>query len=127
MKTMTLGAMFLPDGAIPLLLVLSALMMIIGLRKLAGGLAALAILGAIFPIFEPMFDAVLAALPAWVSLLVLAIMVGAVLGALGLGKFLRLALAHAVGILLADAIRFLWVLPFRAIRLVFRLIVRRAR
>ena len=127
MKMMTLGAMFLPDEVFPLLLVLSGLMMIIGLRKLAGGLAAFAIFGAMLPIFGPIFDAVFDALPAWVSWLVLGSMVLAILGAIGLGKLLGIALAHTVGILLADAIRFFWLLPFRAIGFVFRLIVGRAR
>lgn len=67
---MPLAALFLPAAASPLVLVLSGLMLTIGLRKLAGRLAALAILVPMFPIFEPMFDAVLDALPFWLSWLV---------------------------------------------------------
>jgi hypothetical protein len=125
MNAMTLGALFLPQAAVPLLFVIGAMMLIIGLRRLAGALILLSIVCAVAPASEPLFDSLLQALPAWVSWLVLAILAGTVAGALGLGPFLRYLLAHILGTLIADIIRFLWLLPFRAIGLVFRLITRR--
>jgi hypothetical protein len=106
MKTMALATLFLPAAASPLVLLLSGSMLIIGLRRLAGRLAALAILVAMFPIIEPMLDVVLDALPLWLSWLVPASIVLLILSALGLGTFLHRTLASTVGIFLAAAIWF---------------------
>ena len=79
------------------------------------------------PAFMPLLDAVLQELPGWVSWLLLLGFVGFVLSALGLGRFMHNALAHTVGVLLADVIRFIFLLPFRAIAFLYRAIAGRGR
>lgn len=125
MKALAIGLTFLPLEALPLLIALAGLSMILGLRRLAGGIGALVLVIALTPALDPIIDATLAELPAWVSWALLAGAVVAVFSALGLGRFMGTVLAHTCGILLADAIRFFFLLPFRGIGFLFRLLTRR--
>ena len=127
MKAISLGAMLLPPEAMAILLILAGLLLVLGMRRIAGILALLAIVGAMMPALAPILDAALEELPVWVSLLLLAGFVVFVLQALGLSKFAREALAHATGILLADLIRLVFSLPFRAVAFLFRVLTGRGR
>jgi len=118
--------LWLPDEAMPLVIVGIGLALILGLIR---GRAALGLLGAVALILlsGPFMDALLDALPAWFLLLVL-LVVAMVLfrGALSLLLGARAA-DEAVGSLTADVIRagfrllfLLLCLPFRILWWVFR-------
>ena len=65
-------SMFLPDAAIPVLMVLGGMLMIVGLRRLGVALYVSALGMAIAPAFvEPIADL----LPGWALLLLMAVMV----------------------------------------------------
>lgn len=96
MKTLGLATMFMPTEALLPLLVLAGLFWTLSLRKVAGTLIVIVLIGAASPLFEGLF----ATMPGWFFALFLA---GIVLAFAG--RFLRDVLAHACGELLAGGIR----------------------
>lgn len=96
MKALSFGSMFLPSEALLPLLVLAGLFWTLSLRKIAGSLIVIVLLGAASPLFEGLF----ADMPGWFFVL---FFFGLVLAFAG--RFLRDVLAHAFGELLAGGIR----------------------
>ena len=116
---------FLPDEALPLLIVGVALALIIGLLT---GRAALIILGLLIliPILTPFVEALLGAMPAWIALVILVIVAIWILRGLAtlfLGS--SRAADHMVASVAADVVRLIVVclfLPFRMVGWIFRTI-----
>jgi uncharacterized membrane protein YozB (DUF420 family) len=102
-----------PDSALPLVLVAAAFLLILGFRRTAGGLFAVALL---LPVLGPFVEALIDALPPWVTLLIGVIVVLMLLQLLASVFIGRRAAAHMVGILAADVVRLVvlcLLLPFR--------------
>lgn len=108
-----------PDSALPLVIVLLALGLIVGLIKPR---AAFSIIGffVLSILMAPLFDAIFSMLPWWLTLLIgvgFAVAIARALIGLLLGRH---ATDHMVGILAADVVRGL----FRAVLLPLRLLGR---
>lgn len=114
-------------SALQLSVVVAGFCLMLGLRRLAGRLLLLALLCALAPTFAPWVKTTLAELPSWVTWRLVVGMAMALLSILGLRRFLTDVFAQTLGILLAETIRFLLLLPFRAIGAVFHLLLRRGR
>lgn len=102
MKALGLALFFAPDSLLAPLLALSGLFLIIGLRKLAWSLAALVLVSAISPMFEPVFAELFAALPWWFPLLLLGGLVVAFAG-----RALRDIFVNVASDLIASSIKWL--------------------
>lgn len=115
---------FIPDEALPLLIVGVGLALILGLLT---GRAVLGILGLliIIPMLVPFIEALFGAMPPWISVLILVIIGLSLLRGLA-GLFIgRRAADTMVGTLAADVVRFIVVclfLPFRLVGMIFRTI-----
>jgi hypothetical protein len=103
MSWTTLLWALLPDDAFPLVILLAALLFLIGLRRTACGLLAVALL---VPILGPFVEALMAGIPPWVSLLILVVFIVMLLQFLATAVLGHQAAAHMVGILAADMVRF---------------------
>ena len=119
---MSLLWFFLPDEALPLIIVGVGLALILGFGRGVLGILGLLLL---IPIVAPFVEALLGELPLWVSLLILAIVGLAIFrGLAGLLIGARAA-DHMMGILAADVVRLVVLFlffPFRLAGWVFRAI-----
>jgi hypothetical protein len=115
---------FLPDEAFPLILVLLAVAVVVGLarpRLLLGFLLLLMLL----PVIGPLFDAFLTAVPWWLVVLVVGgLLMWVVRAALSV-LVGREAAAHVVGALVAEAIKAVFKLLFLPVRVIGWLLRRR--
>lgn len=100
----TLFWLFLPDEALLLVMMAAGLLLMLGFRRVAGGLLATALL---LPLLSPFVEALMSGLPAWVSLVILVVLGLTIFRALASLFLGRRAAAHMVGILAADVVRFL--------------------
>jgi hypothetical protein len=108
--------MFLPDEALPLILVGIGLLTMLGLLR--GRLGAVLVPVLLLPVIAPFAEALIAGLPPWAALAVLAIVGLTILRALAGVVVGRRAADHMTGILAADLVRVVLaacVLPFRVI------------
>ena len=108
---------FLPDETIPVLMVLGGLALILQMRKVAMTLFTFCALMIFLPVFlEPFLNM----LPEW-ALMVLMIFfwisIPFTILYLIIGDD---AWSEMVGILAADVVRFMFLLPFRTLRMIFR-------
>jgi hypothetical protein len=116
-----MGALWflIPDEA--LILVVAGVGLALMLRLISGR-TALSVLGMLVLslLLAPFVETLLASLPSWVGILILLAIIGSLIR-LFLGMFLgSQAASHTIGILAADAIRFLIFLPFRIVGWIFR-------
>jgi hypothetical protein len=115
---------FLPDEALPLLIVGVGLALMLGLIS---GRAALGLLGLLllFPLLTPLVEALLGELPPWISLVILALIALAILRGLAALLLGARAADTMVGNLAADLVRLvvrLLLLPLRMGRWVVRMV-----
>lgn len=116
---------FLPDEALPLLVVGVAIALILGLLA---GRTALSILGLLIliPILTPFVEALFGAMPAWISVVVLVIIGLSILRGIAALFIGRRAADTMVGTLAADVVRLVVIclfLPFRMAGWVVRTIL----
>jgi hypothetical protein len=116
-----MGALWflIPDEA--LILVVAGVGLALMLRLISGR-TAISVLGmlALSLLLAPVVETLFASLPAWVGILILMAIIGSLIR-LFLAIFLgSQGAAHTLGILAANAIRFLILLPFRIIGWIFR-------
>ena len=120
MRLMTLLA-FLPDNAIPVLMVLAGLALVLQMPKLAMSLFTFSMMMILLPVFlEPFLDF----LPAWAltGLLILFwLSVPFTIIYLIIG---REAFAEMTGTLAADVVRFFFLVPFRVLGGILRFLRR---
>jgi len=117
---MGLLAWVLPDEAAMLVLIGIAFALIVGLRRVARGLSGLLAFMLVAPVFLPLIDGALGAMPLWLmfvafGVLCLALLRGALAMLLG-----PQAASEAVGHLAAEAILGVLRLFFLPMRLLFR-------
>lgn len=124
MKAGFLASLFIPPEVLLPLLTLSGLFWILGLRGIALGIIATVLLVAFAPLFDPIFDELFDAMPAWFAWLAMVGIGIAILSALVGRRFMRELSVHVIGTLLADVIRWLFVLPFRAFGALLRILRR---
>lgn len=112
---------FIPDEAIPLLFVGIGLAVICGVIN---GRTACKILGGLLILLlaTPFIVALVGALPIWVSVLIMVIVGIALLKAISSIFIGENSTDHMVGVLAADFVRSLVLLPFRAVGFIFRAI-----
>ena len=113
--------MLLPDGALPLVIVGIGLALILGLvsRSATFGLLGLML---VFALTGPIVEGVMGAMPPWIGLVILAVIVLTLLkGAARLALGARAA-DHMVGILAADLVRLAVVLLLVPCRLLWRIV-----
>lgn len=109
----------LPDAALPLLLAVAGLLLILGFRRAALGIVPFVLLT---PIIAPVVESVLAELPPWASLLILAVVgLGLLQGVAALFLGPRAA-AHMTGILAAHFVLACLLFPFRVVRWISRVV-----
>jgi hypothetical protein len=110
----TLFWMFVPDQALPLLIIVAGALVILGFR--ATGIRLL-LITLLIPVLSPFAEAFLSGLPPWVAVIVVLIVGLSILRAILFVLLGRSAAEHAIGILAADIIRVavvaLVLLPFR--------------
>jgi hypothetical protein len=116
--------MLLPDGLLPLVIAGIGLALMVGLlnRSAAFGLLGMLLL---FAILSPIIEGVMGELPPWITVIIMAVVVLALLR--GVASFVlgSRAADHMVGILAADLVRLtlrLLILPFRALGGLVRLV-----
>lgn len=113
----TLFWLLLPDGALPLVVVVAGILVILGFRQVGIGLLLTILL---LPILTPFVENVVAQLPPWIPLIVILIVGLSILRAILSVILGSRAADHAIGILSADAIRLAFVaflfLPLRVVR-----------
>lgn len=110
--------LFMPDATLPILLVGAGLLLILGLRRLAGAVFGLVLAMAILP---PFLTAFLDTLPLWLLALLGIGFVLSMLRAIAALLIGSNATDHMIGALAADAVKAFFFAPFRLIRHVFRL------
>jgi len=119
----TIPSLLLPDAALLPLLVMAGLLTIFGFRKAASGIVVFVLINAFSPMFEPIAEALVNALPGWAVLLLvvfIALQMLRFVGELVLG---REAWGSFFGGFLLDVLRLAIVLPFRGFRAVLRWLV----
>lgn len=123
----TIPSLLLPQEALAPLLALAGILMIVGLKRLAGTLilfVLLFVLGMAFlPAFEPFIDAIVAQLPDWALVLLVVGFGLAVLRAVAALFLGQRASDHMVGTLAADVVRLVLLLPFRGFRTLLRFLI----
>ncbi len=111
--------MWLPDEAWVLVIAaigFGVMFRLVSLRAAGAALGGIAIMF----LTAPFFDALFQAMPWWISALILVGAVFATIRGLMALLFGRLVAAHALGTLLADVIRFVFLMPFRLIGALLR-------
>lgn len=110
---------FLPLAALPLVVAGLGILVMVGIVPFKRALAIIVGL-ALLPALDPLVEAMIAALPWWLLLLML---FGGTLALLRAALELMIghrAASHTVGILTADVIRFVFLLPFRLVGVLVR-------
>lgn len=119
----TLLWFLLPDEALPLVLIGGALLVIFGVMR-ARTVLGLVLLLAFLPVLAPVIEAVLSALPGWVSLVILAVVGISFLQAVATFVLGRGAAEHMAGTLAADLVRILVLATTFPLRLFWRFLWR---
>lgn len=106
MNTFGIAALFMPIEAVLPLLVLAGLLIIVGLRRMAGAIISLVLLLAFSPMLEPVFEGLFSVLPIWAAPLLL---VAAVFSLFG--KAMRQIAVHVAGDLISSLVKTLLLTP----------------
>jgi hypothetical protein len=126
MSPISLGSWIFPPELAVLGLLAGALAVFLRFRKIGIALILMVLLAVVRPFFRPLVDAAIDATPLWLLipvLFVIAILVLRTVFSLIIGKE---ATTEMFGSLAADAVKFLWLLPFRSVAwVVRRLLIRR--
>jgi hypothetical protein len=126
-----IARLMIPDAALLPLLTMAGLLWIFQMRRFAMGIIIFVLISAFSPLFEPLFEFFIGMFfaagaeatqtaPIWIVVLIgfaIIITVFRFLSSLFIG---RSSTDHLVGILVADVLRFFFLLPWRLLRFIFR-------
>jgi hypothetical protein len=120
--TFSFATLFLPEWALPWIVVLAVAAWILGARALAGVAIAVVIADVVIaPLLAPWIEA----LPTWAFVLILVVFALTVINGLLVLLFGREAAGQVTGTYLVRLIDFIFLGPFRLLRFLVRAILRR--